>query len=242
MDASIRLLPLETRSGPENMAADETLLLSAQDGVASLRFYQWSPATLSLGYFQAANSRLSDPRLAPLAYVRRLSGGQALVHHLEVTYCLALPHGPCQHGEPWRERMHRIIAAAFRSLGVELAPAAQEQQDPSTILCFRQITPGDLLCRGAKVVGSAQRKRGQCLLQHGGILLAMSSHTPSLPGTRELSGRSVSAEQIRDAVVAAFRIDTSWGIEESVWATPELEALHRLVETRYGTARWNDKK
>ena len=52
-------------------SADETLLLSAQDGVASLRFYQWSPATLSLGYFQPASSRLSDPRLAPLAYVRR---------------------------------------------------------------------------------------------------------------------------------------------------------------------------
>ena len=61
---TIRLLPLEIADGPSNMAADEMLLESAAQGVASLRFYGWSEATVSLGYFQPAAARLADPLLA----------------------------------------------------------------------------------------------------------------------------------------------------------------------------------
>src|SRR5262249_42325697 len=107
------------------MAADEVLLESAALGVASLRFYRWTQAAVSLGYFQPAAARLADPLLAPLPFVRRLTGGQALVHHLEVTYALALPphltHLPCGErgrgeGSSWLCRMHQIVAAAFRRL------------------------------------------------------------------------------------------------------------------------------
>ena len=56
----IRLLPYSEADGPHNMAADETLLESAVRGLASLRFYGWSPPTLSLGYFQPERSRLEE--------------------------------------------------------------------------------------------------------------------------------------------------------------------------------------
>ena len=92
-DAACRLLPFAVADGPHNMAADETLMASAAAGVASLRFYGWPEATLSLGYFQAEKLRLCDPRLAGLPFVRRPSGGATLIHHHELTYCLALPVG-----------------------------------------------------------------------------------------------------------------------------------------------------
>ena len=58
MDAlTIRLMPNETADGPHHMAADEVLLGQAAQGIASLRFYTWSQATLSLGYFQPAAIR-----------------------------------------------------------------------------------------------------------------------------------------------------------------------------------------
>src|ERR687887_40477 len=106
-----RLLPYAAAGGPHNMAADEMLLESAAAGVASLRFYGWCEATLSLGYFQAEKLRCADERLAQLPYVRRPTGGATLVHHHEVTYALGLPAGPpWQTGEPWLRRMHGIIA------------------------------------------------------------------------------------------------------------------------------------
>src|SRR6516225_5136529 len=89
-----RLLPFITASGAWQMAADEVMLeAAATSGVASFRVYAWTTATLTLGYFQPGASRLTDPLLAQLPYVRRSTGGAALVHDREVTYSLALPAG-----------------------------------------------------------------------------------------------------------------------------------------------------
>src|SRR5205085_11240257 len=79
-----RLLPYAVADGPHNMAADEVLLEAAFAGVASLRFYGWTTATVSLGYFQPERVRLDDGRLAGLPFVRRPSRGGTLVHHHEV--------------------------------------------------------------------------------------------------------------------------------------------------------------
>src|SRR4051812_37437670 len=83
-----RLLPYRVAAGPENMADDDALLESAAAGVASLRFYGWCEPTLSLGYFQPAGPARAFPRLADLAWLRRPSGGSALVHHHELTYAV----------------------------------------------------------------------------------------------------------------------------------------------------------
>src|SRR5262245_36618496 len=99
------------------MAADEALLETALAGRASLRFYGWDRATVSLGYFQPERLRHEDPRLVSLPSVRRPSGGAMLVHHHEVTYVLTLPPGPLwQTGhaaQDWLRRMHEVIAAAL---------------------------------------------------------------------------------------------------------------------------------
>ena len=81
----IRLLPFGSADGPTNMAADEALLECASAGVASLRFYTWTEATVSLGYFQPAAAREQVADLARLPWVRRSTGGAAIVHHHELT-------------------------------------------------------------------------------------------------------------------------------------------------------------
>ncbi len=120
LNTKCRLLPCIEADGPHNMAADEVLLQSAIRGLASLRFYGWISATVSLGYFQPERRRHDDSRVAALPFVRRASGGDALVHHHEVTYALAVPAGaPWLSDEPWPKRMHAIIAAALNEFGIE---------------------------------------------------------------------------------------------------------------------------
>src|SRR6266852_2580802 len=162
-----RLMPYAVASGALNMAADEALLESAQAGVASLRFYGWSEPTLSLGYFQSERSRVSNHLLAGLPFVRRPTGGDALVHDHEVTYALALPAGaPWQTGKSWLQRMHGIISAALEQWGV-VAPLSSPADNPpfGGVLCFQHITPGDIVIGLDKVVGSAQRRQRGALLQ-----------------------------------------------------------------------------
>jgi lipoate-protein ligase A len=237
-----RLLPYAVADGPYNMAADEALLVGAGAGTAALRLYGWFPPTLSLGYFQPERLRHSDPLLAGLPYVRRPSGGDTLVHHHEVTYALAVPAGPTRPAD-WLGQMHRVLAAALESLGIRsylYEPAgARRFEGP---LCFRHFTAGDLLIDGVKAAGSAQRRHRGALLQHGALLLARSPHTPSLPGIRELTGRTLDIETTCHAVEHAFARLIGWELIAADWSAEERQLIQELVRSKYTRDEWNRKR
>ena len=80
------------RSGVENMALDQHLLeTAAEQQCVLLRVYRWSQPTLSLGYFQPYVQRLTHSASSELPVVRRATGGGAIVHHYDWTYCVAVP-------------------------------------------------------------------------------------------------------------------------------------------------------
>jgi lipoate-protein ligase A len=225
------------------MAADEVLLRGAAGGVASLRFYGWEPATVSLGYFQPAAPVAEHPRLGPLPLVRRASGGDALVHHLEVTYALALPAvAPwLDRRENWLRKMHHLLRDVLAAFDVACA-SCQEERRLGPILCFQHHTPEDLLVGDCKVVGSAQRRQRDALLQHGGILLAQSLHTPELPGIRETTGIAVDPVRLQEAVAEALAERTGATLEPGDWSDAERQAILELSASRYATDGWNRRR
>jgi lipoyl(octanoyl) transferase len=242
MDLLCRLLPYDLANGPANMAADEVLLRAAANGQASLRFYGWTEATLSLGYFQPAARRLGDPLLRDLPFVRRPSGGDALVHHHELTYCLAVPSQQARQTDLWLA-MHAVIPAALAGFGIDARPPVLSGGDSfSGFLCFEHFTAGDLIVNGAKVVGSAQRRQRNAVMQHGGILLAQSRFTPSLPGIRELSVIDVDVALLRNAIVKHLKRRTGWRIEPGDLTAEETRACGELVIGRYANETWNHKR
>jgi lipoate-protein ligase A len=240
-----RLLPYHVADGAWNMAVDEVLLESAADGLAALRFYGWSQPTLSLGYFQASAPPRHYLRLGELAWVRRASGGAALVHHLEVTYALALPAGPPwqKRGESWLKKIHGFLHDALADLGVSTRLCGDdEERKRDDVLCFLHHTPGDLLIGDAKVAGSAQRKQRGALLQHGGILLAASPFTPILSGIRELTGQTISAESLCAAVTEQFARRTGWHFSPADWSPAERRRIDELIADKYTRPVWNHKR
>jgi lipoyl(octanoyl) transferase len=241
-----RLLPQSNANGAWQMAADEAMLETASQGIASLRFYQWSEPTLSLGYFQPQSVRQSDALLERLPFVRRATGGATLVHHHELTYGLALPNGePWQsRGESWLARMHSILAAALARLGATVDIVGPENRRKlGEALCFLDQTPCDLVCHGHKVVGSAQRKHRSALLQHGSILIARSEYTPALPGLHELDGFPTNSFQaVASAILLTFHAATNWHLERCDWTAAEAERREELILTKYTRPSWNDKR
>jgi lipoate-protein ligase A len=245
VESVIRLLPYADADGATNMAADEALVRAAAECVASLRFYGWTTATVSLGYFQPRAVRLTNSNLANLPWVRRTSGGATLVHHHELTYALALPAGaPWHSGESWLLRMHRVITAALEDLGLlgKIELVGQHPIKHGDVLCFQQHTVGDVLCAGHKIVGSAQRKHRLALLQHGSILLAQSEHAPALPGIRETVGVTLNCEQVQSGIERAFTVQTGWRLEPGVWNEHELQTINELRREKYATAAWNERR
>src|SRR4051812_39191932 len=108
-------------SGPWNMAVDEALLeTAAATGLATLRFYQWSEPTLSLGYFQNIDQRAHHAPSADCPVVRRSSGGGAIVHDRELTYSLAVPEILPSHSRASElyEKCHSAFIAALNDFGV----------------------------------------------------------------------------------------------------------------------------
>ncbi|MEP0845528.1 MAG: lipoate--protein ligase family protein [Phycisphaerae bacterium] len=189
MDANLHVFRDPPLDGPTNMARDEHLLYADGLAPACVRIYGWEPPTISLGYFQshAEVARLpADVR--GLAVVRRMTGGGAILHDQEITYCLVVHDAlPAAHRAPVElyRLVHRCFQAALHELGVstELAPESYPLPTPRSgpFFCFERPGRTDLLLGGRKLLGSAQRRIPGRVLQHGSLLL--DRRFPSHPGT-----------------------------------------------------------
>lgn len=245
MTPRIRLLPFASRDGATNMAADEAMLEAASErGAASLRFYTWTEPTLSLGYFQASDGG-ALPNLAPLTRVRRSTGGAGIVHHHELTYSLALPNDPhYKADDSWICRFHRLVRAALAERGVESRLViCGEEQKLGEVLCFLHHTPGDLVVRGSKVAGSAQRKLRGALLQHGSLLLRRSEFAPDLPGTFDLAGRDLfEPTELAKLLGEAFAADAGAALEPGDWTPAERERIPQIRTEKYANPEWNGRR
>jgi lipoyl(octanoyl) transferase len=160
------------------MAVDHALFEGVQaGGQPVLRLYRWQPACLSFGRNQHARGVYDAARLAAaqLDAVRRPTGGLAVLHDRELTYCVLVPESEL--GGP-RETYHRLnlaLVEAMRGLGVAAGLAeAGRVRDPrghSAEPCFQSPANGEVVVAGRKLIGSAQRRERHTLLQHGSILL-----------------------------------------------------------------------
>ncbi len=249
-------LPYELRGGPANMALDEALLdhAAGSPGAALLRTYGWIEPTLSLGYFQALEEAIAQPRWRDVPVVRRPTGGGAIWHDRELTYALVLP-ADHPHARPSRvlyQCVHLAIATVLRGHGVDARRRADTQVDlvqprhrstgsTRPLLCFTDGDPEDLIVDGRKVVGSAQRRRQQAILQHGSLLLEQSGRTPELPGIADLAGVSPDPRfwngLIQEAILRALGLDGVMEEVPGVIRRRASELEHRVYETAEWTAR-----
>ncbi|RFU69778.1 lipoate--protein ligase family protein [Peribacillus saganii] len=168
-----------------NMALDEALLNwhSAGKIPPVIRFYGWQPATLSIGYFQKAEKEinLETVKELGLGFVRRPTGGRAVLHEHELTYSVIVteehPEMPKNVTEAYRVISEGILEG-FRNLGFDAhfaVPKTEEERnalkEPRSSVCFDAPSWYELVVENRKVAGSAQTRQKGVILQHGSILL-----------------------------------------------------------------------
>ncbi len=153
-----------------NMALDEALLeVVACLGRPVLRFYGWNEPAATFGYFQKFAEVERATLLRPL--IRRPTGGGIVPHDADWTYSLAFPPDHDWHSlkaEESYRRVHEWIRLAFAKLTVssELAPACKKSALGE---CFVGHVKFDLLRRGKKIAGAAQRRNKLGLLIQGSV-------------------------------------------------------------------------
>jgi lipoate-protein ligase A len=244
-----RLLLGDPADGASNMAIDAAILEcleAASAGQPTLRFYSWETPTLSLGYFQTLRSRASHPDSLHAPLVRRASGGGAIVHDRELTYSLTIPDTLVMGAaRDLYRQVHDAFREALRPWGIHPRRFAElETEGPAgePFLCFQRRTDDDLVLQGYKVLGSAQRRGREGVLQHGSLLIAASVAAPQLPGIGDLIGHCPAIIDIRDAVIEklADLVGVHWQAGELSGA--ERAAARRIRETQFGCTDWTEKR
>lgn len=171
-----RLIPPFAASGAVHMAVDAWLLEQHVQGThpPTLRFYTWEPAAISLGYHQRHypdhwNTLMWQGR--SLDIVSRPTGGRAVLHQGDLTYAVITSGLSGNRMESYCQICEFLIQG-WRSLGVELHYGKAGRGYIHNPNCFGTATAADLvLPNGYKLIGSAQKRYGHAVLQHGSIRL-----------------------------------------------------------------------
>ena len=227
--------------GAWNMAFDTDRAHAVDAGSAepALRVYRWEPWCISLGRHQAEEDiDRVRARRDGIGIVRRPTGGRAILHAEELTYSVVMPSEGLGIMEVYK-RISDALAAGLRALvpGIEMAKSQPDFQklyrEPGSIPCFSSSARYEIEFGGRKLVGSAQRRIGSTVLQHGSVLIGpahlrladylavpdetrgdirsdMERHTVTL---REIAGRDITYEDVRDALRAGF--ENTWGLRFS---------------------------
>ncbi|MFM9115798.1 MAG: biotin/lipoate A/B protein ligase family protein [Planctomycetota bacterium] len=241
-----RLLMDEPRRGSLNMALDEALVESVtRTGVPCWRFYFWEAPTVSLGYFQSQRDRLGHQMSAGCDWVRRSTGGGAIVHDRELTYSFVVPLGRAPFADHRRlvDDVHGALIEQLAEAGIAAQQHGTSRSDlDEPFLCFQRRTAADVVCGGSKVAGSAQRKQRTVLLQHGSVLLRASSVAPELLGVGDVAGVDLDVTWLSRGWTR--RLGERWQLTwmQSVFEKVEIAAASGLELNKFANPVWNEKR
>ncbi len=227
-----RLLPFSCDHGVTQMAIDEAIFCGVESGDSppTLRFYQWDPIAISLGYHQHNYPKHWNDLTflgAPVALVRRPTGGRAVLHQGDLTYAVIASGFANNRVESYRQICEFLIQG-WRSLSQDLSYGNAVRGYIHNSDCFATATGADLvLPTGQKLIGSAQKRSGQTILQHGSMRLTpnaelfetvfgqpdRSSDYLELPPTDQVMGALIAAAE--NCFDASFSVGSLTSTERS---------------------------
>jgi lipoate-protein ligase A len=200
------------------MARDHALAQQLDASTGVLRLYRWDPPTVSFGRNEPSRGRYLEGLAAEngVGFVRRPTGGRAVLHERELTYALVFPRKAFGGLKRSYRLINQGLLAGIRTLGAtaELATASGPSLPPDAGPCFRQPAEGEVTALGRKLIGSAQVRIGENVLQHGSIILE---------GHQDLLGRLRAGGDVVVSPPASLR--------ELLGFMPRLDSLSEAIQS-----------
>jgi lipoate-protein ligase A len=265
-----RLLITPPARGAWNMAVDEAILegVGGGDSPATLRLYAWEPACLSLGYAQPITD-VDIPRLHWRGWelVRRPTGGRAVLHCDELTYSVIAPRDEPRMAGSLLESYNRLAGALLEALRllrlpVEIQEGVKTNGKTLNPVCFEVPSTFEITAGGKKLVGSAQARRKEGILQHGSLPLTgdlrrivdvlvfrdeearaqAASHLLERATTVETAlGRIITWNEAAQAYAAAFRSVLRLDLKPGTLTVREEKRAGELSGSKYAHPEGNQK-
>jgi len=263
-----RLIVNAPAEGAWNMAVDEAILESTVtfQQPTTLRLYSWNPYCLSLGYAQTSTD-VNEQNLHKHEWdlVRRPTGGKAILHADELTYSIcASQDDPLVQGSVLESYRHLSLglleALNFLGLAARAEPHQEARKHPmSQPICFEMPSDYEITIKGKKIIGSAQARKKNGVLQHGAIPLfgdiaritevleytdiekkresctRLRTHATTL---QEELGQKISWKKLAEAILYGFEkalnIEFIWGS----LSTLERQRAKEILTEKYANPDW----
>lgn len=237
------------------MAVDEAIAIAFSKGRVppTLRLYRWSFPSVSIGSFQQWEPGWDDAG-ETLRFVRRITGGRALLHDRELTYSVVAGTRDPLFAGGIKETFYAIaegFLAGLTRLGVDAEiyapPRSHRIGRAQSPLCFASTSWYEITAQGKKLIGSAQRRWVNHFLQHGSFILEKSAAagfplSENQIGLAEMLSALPSGEEIEQAIARGFESALPVRLELESLTTEEEETAARLVKEKYGTDAWNRRR
>lgn len=267
-----RIIHSQPRNGAWNMAVDEAVLEAVGRGetLPTLRLYAWEPACLSLGYSQpAADVDRVTLNKHGWDLVRRPTGGRAILHTDELTYAVLAPSGEPRAAGSVLESYQRLSTALLAALHLLGLPAQADEEYPETssidrseAVCFQRPSNYEITVNGRKLIGSAQARRPEGVLQHGSLplhgdltritqVLRYENDAARDRAAERLLQRATTVEMVLNQVVPwdeaalafeqAFSQQLNIHFERGELTPAEIQRASELVEEKYACDDWTYK-
>ncbi|MFO7991600.1 MAG: biotin/lipoate A/B protein ligase family protein [Thermoplasmata archaeon] len=210
----LRYIPVIEADGPTQMATDEALLRSFDEGGSppTLRFFRFKPSAITVGYAQDIPDVIDVDRCDEkgIPFVRRITGGGTVYHDYygEITYSIVT------------DRPSGSIEDSFHHL---LTPIIDTLIDYELDAVFKPYN--DILVGGRKISGSAQRRGRKGMLQHGTLMYATDLKT--------LSEILILDEKKLRAKGAKNFLDLVTTMEDELGYRPEVDELIEDMKGEY---------
>jgi lipoate-protein ligase A len=267
-----RLIITPAAPGAWNMAVDEAILERAQAGPGesrpTLRLYAWDPACLSLGHAQPI-ADVDCARLEARGWdvVRRPTGGRAILHTDELTYSLTgnvkepvLAGGVLES----YNRLAQALSLAVRNLGlpVEMKDGKANATMTPNPVCFEVPSTYEITVGGKKLIGSAQARKKDGVLQHGSLPLTgdLTRICQALVFENEAArenaagrllarattvesalGRALTWDEAAEAFIRAFEAQLGLCFERGELSESESRRAEELVREKYDHPSWTER-
>jgi len=276
-----RLIKDNYHTGFMNMAIDEAIMIAHREGLVppTIRFYQWSPPAVSLGYFQDLKKEIDIDVCKNLGIdiVRRPTGGKAVLHDKELTYSFIIRESHPLVNNSILETYKKISGGMIRGLSylgikAELVPLREKlKSTPSRneakskishldfkSICFSVPSQYEVQVEGEKIVGSAQVRKREIVLQHGSLLIELEKdklfsvfNFPSAKtrerlkirfkatSLEEILKRRINFSELSEILPRGFEEEFGVKLVEGKLTEQEEKISKELLENKYSTCEWN---
>jgi len=279
-----RLIKDSYHTGFINMAVDEAIMIAHREGLVppTIRFYQWSPPAVSLGYFQDLQKEINVDvcRNMGIDIVRRPTGGKAVLHDKELTYSFVIRESHPLVNDSILETYKKISGGMIRGLSylgikAELVPLREKLKSFSSgneikskishsdikSICFSVPSQYEVQVEGKKIVGSAQVRKKEIVLQHGSLLIELEKdklfsvfNFPSAQirerlktrfkatSLEEILKKKINFSELSEVLPRGFEEEFGVKLTEGKLTEQEEKISKELLEDKYLTYEWNYKR